>query len=830
MDHIPQPHDCSFTPLRIPCLASDLYDEGSWRTYPHRHGWQVDYVRGITTILLAGEKRPTSENAAFLQSWFYFGLLKEVLGDLFVASQFVTEGQDGKRRISTKKLETVLGTWTSSYVAKFDAANVQEHLSKVYGLLIEHRSEALTLHNCSFDLGHPYLMLSFAVLSERLAAAVIDIYAHFRLETPVEQTWRLRTEDFSDIGQPILGLMQERGWCPYDLKRLSTQIKEVSTLYYYSNLKAPRSAKDHSGCSDKQCLAMTTNPSTYKLSHRSDGCHCPLLYADQERMAAILGQGSIPLIAIELDSVSQAPKITVLEITQAQGFVAISHVWAEGAGNVHDNALQSCLLTYISELVKELPWDSQQGSFKFWIDTICVPVRPPELYTLALNQMRIPYERATHVLVLDSHLRSLNSSQLSPTETLAQVSCSSWMRRLWTLQEGRLAARVWFQFSDKAVDVKSVFDDLDLRHVPSRVELWLQKAIYAQLWVQIWYRGKGIRQTGAVASAIHSTRLALGSRSVSVATDEALCLSTLMDMDITRITSVSPTERMEVFWRTFRKVPLGFLFSRVSKKMPQTGLHWAPLSFLGLYSEKEWGGPNELSTPGEDDPHAIPTGSGLLVALPGFILHPDLISRMKVFDFTWNFPLLVQDEEGRWYSIRVEKPWRDSSDALEPFGELAVIVAQDLQEGAHSRLTLQAPNKFAFEDFSPGVLVSIVQKFDNLVYVTAHRHVVVTFLGPGVQTYLSTASRCAEDVNVSQPVLVKEHHTISKDRYRVTAENYVRDPKLMETLVGRARYFSENTDRESVIDDLLDTTVVAARFGDRCRAQKVAENQQWCVD
>ncbi|KAL8733740.1 MAG: hypothetical protein Q9166_001933 [cf. Caloplaca sp. 2 TL-2023] len=669
------------------------------------------------------------------------------------------------------------------------------------------------------------------MLSERLMAGVIDMYAHIGLETPVEQTWRLRTKDFVDIGQSILDLMKARGWCPYDLKRLEMQIETVSLFYYYSCLDAPRSSKDHSGCSDEQCLAMTTDPSKYKPSHHLEGCSCPLLYADQEEMARILRQGSIPLIAIVVDSVTLAPKINVQDISQAQDFVAISHVWAEGAGNVQDNALQSCLLTKISELVKKLPWDAEQKDFAFWIDTICVPVRPPELYTLALNQMRIPYERATHVLVLDSHLRSIDSTQLSSTEVFAQVSCSSWMRRLWTLQEGRLARTVWFQFANGAVNVKNVFDNLDRSRVPSRIEFWLDAAIYVQLWIQIWYRKNSIKNTGMTAGSISSTRLALASRSVSVPTDEALCLFTLLGMDMTRITAVSPTKRMEVFWRTFRKVPIGFLFSRASNKMQETGIHWAPSSFLGLQREKDWSGPQELSSPKESDPHALPTDLGLVVRLPGFTLHSGLIARMKDFDFTWNVDLIIQDEENLWYAMRVEEPWRQDSDVFETTQELAIVLAYEINDGsANVSLTGQSYETFSFQGFSAGLLVSIERVENETIYVKAHSHVVLELLGEGLQSYLSSAAACAREVNIPHSVLVGESHTALKERYKESTRKFIDSRGILGLLAKKARHFGMDDAYEVLLDDLLDTTVVAARFGDRCGAKKIPKTQSWCVD
>ncbi|KAL8718428.1 MAG: hypothetical protein Q9181_008201 [Wetmoreana brouardii] len=651
------------------------------------------------------------------------------------------------------------------------------------------------------------------------------------METPVEQTWRLRRNDFVDIGQPILDLMLTRGWCPYDLKRLSIQIPEVSVLYYYSSLGAPRSSKDHGRCSEDQCFWMVTNILTYELSHRHANCLCPLLFADREEVARILMNGSIPLIAVARNRISNAPELTIHDSSEADGFVAISHVWAEGAGNVNGNALQSCLVADISVLVKNLPGETERETSLFWIDTLCVPVRPRELQTMALNRMRDPYERAEHVLVLDSHLRSLDSTKLTTTELFAQVSCSSWMRRLWTLQEGRLAKRVWFQFADQAVDVKSAFERLDRTRVPSRVEYWIQASLYVQLWVQIWNRANNITSTGAAAGLIASNRLALSSRSVSVPTDEGLCLFTLMNMDMTQITAVQPTRRMEVVWRTFNKVPISFLFSKAPNKMHQQGLHWAPSSFLGLQSEKEWSGPQELQTPRDDEPHANATPSGLRVALPGFKFHSDLVRRMRDFDFTWNVSLNFQDQDGMWYTMRVEEPWRQGSDITGTLDQLAVVLARPIRdESLGSKLFRQRSEIFSFQDFSVGVLVSLIKTDDNVEYVKAHNHVAVELLGEGYQKYLSTASAFAQEVNVQHSILRNESHNKLKELYTMGAKRLLDDVQTLDLLAAQAHNYGMDDSYESLLDDFLDITVVTARFGDRCRAVKMADDQQWCVD
>ncbi|KAI4197779.1 MAG: hypothetical protein LQ346_002916 [Caloplaca aetnensis] len=831
MDHIPLPHYASPNPIQVPYLDLTPDDKGSWRTYPERYGWQVNDVKDTTHILRDGEKRPVSELMALAQSWLYFAFLREILGDTINSHQFAQMEPDGKRRLKAATLEDMLAGWTASFSDNARVSDTNIALDELYGLLIDHRYIGLRLCDSNMGLGNSSVMLSVAALSERLMAAIIDVYHHAGLGAPVEQTWRLRSEVIMDVGQPLLSLMRARGWCSYDIRKLDVETREVSILYYYSNLLPPRSSKDHSGCSEDQCLAMTTNPSTYRLSHRHEGCSCSSLFADQTLVAQILAQGSIPLISVTQNPVTGTSELEVGDAAQGQDFAAISHVWAEGSGNVTDNALKTCLLEDISELVGKLPWDVEQRDPIFWIDTLCVPVRPRELQTLALNKMRVPYERARHVLVLDAHLRSLDSRKLTPTELLAQISCSSWMRRLWTLQEGRLAAKVWFQFADQAVDIQSIWQSLDHRPVPSRAEYWIQLTLYAHLWSQIWYRGEAIGDISGVASTIRMTHNALASRSVSVPTDEALCLFNVMDLDIMQVTAVHPAQRMEVFWRSFQRVPRGLLFSRASSKMSVRGLHWAPSSFMGNQTWKEWAGKQDLNTPKENDAHAIPTNVGLRVQLPGFIFHEELTERMKELDSTWNEPLVFQGKEGEWYAIYANQPWRQGSAISDAPQQLAVILANELKRVDTQSLfsgpfsTSHSPQKF-----SDGVLVTFVKTEDDILYVSARNHVVVHRLAVDLEGYFNSTYLCAEEVNVQLSTLRSENHAQLKARYETAARQRLDDKDLLELLGGLALSLGEKDDYEYILDDFLKTTVVVARFGDCIKVKKLPGHQQWCVD
>ncbi|KAI4130908.1 MAG: hypothetical protein LQ338_001505 [Usnochroma carphineum] len=553
---------------------------------------------------------------------------------------------------------------------------------------------------------------------------------------------------------------------------------------------------------------------------------------DQSDVAKILKKGSIPLVSISIGPELRISKITIKDLARGHGFVAISHVWAEGAGNVNYNALHYCILEDISQLVAKLPWDAGERDYALWIDTLCVPVKPPELHELALNKMRVPYERANHVLVLDSHLRSLDSTKLSPMEIFAQVSCSSWMRRLWTLQEGRLAKRVWFQFANEAVDVLSVYTTLNRSiRVPSRIDVWLTAELYTQLWTHIWYREKGSGKYSAVAFSIYSTGLVLSSRSVSIPTDEALCLFTLMKKDLTQVTSVPPAQRMEVFWRTFEKVPRGFVFSGASSKMSPKGLHWAPSSFMGSLSETNWNGPQELRSPKEADPHAVLTSEGLRVEFPGFTLHQEIIAQMKRPNFTWELNPFIQDEDGIWYNMVLKEPWREGSGVSSTSHDLAVILAHELPTASEPcDANTPLPRSAILQDFSVGILISLTKTEGDIMYVTAHNHVRVGLLGESTQGYLSKASICAQEVNIDLSILLSESNIASKDIFRPAAERLLADKDTLRLAIDHARSLGENVAYEDLLNDFLNVIVELASLSDCSKIKRLDSSQQWCVD
>jgi hypothetical protein len=89
----------------------------------------------------------------------------------------------------------------------------------------------------------------------------------------------------------------------------------------------------------------------------------------------------------------------------------------------------------------------------------CVPVarQYQEYRWQAIELIEETYRNARRVLVLDSEMQ-LASVKDERAELIMRLYCSAWMRRLWALQEGVLAAKnLHVQLSDGAVNL---FDDV----------------------------------------------------------------------------------------------------------------------------------------------------------------------------------------------------------------------------------------------------------------------------------------------------------------------------------------------------------------------------------
>lgn len=124
---------------------------------------------------------------------------------------------------------------------------------------------------------------------------------------------------------------------------------------------------------------------------------------------------------------------------------------------IRRTTLYRCVFTWLANLVSMVLGVSGDQAMPFWLDSICVPLRPRKLKNKALEMQR-PIHRAQHVLVLDSYLYTHDITNATPVEIFARVSCCSWMQRLWAFQEGRVARKLWVMFANRPLEMTRIFE------------------------------------------------------------------------------------------------------------------------------------------------------------------------------------------------------------------------------------------------------------------------------------------------------------------------------------------------------------------------------------
>ena len=631
MDHLPRVSNPLHAPTQVPCLLTELYsykyDFKGFESFPLRCGWSEK------ELLDGTHEREAADVAAFLQSWLYFGLLGEVfkinnqpllpaIESLLVSN----DPQGGSRLISTANLVNVIRRWVRHWGLILHAARLadretlriqlERRISDETGriddimhtafrivtlLLTKHEDGAVDAQQTPLPAS---VVFSISIAGETVALARNSalVWGSGYLDPAL---FKSTSEELSSAERILLGegsplrfgsdateknydwgpwsLFDDRFpngvWCPSEKFYLQRRLGAAST-YYASQLRRYRRPRDHQRCTDYSCLANQTKAG-YQLQH-SDECssnHCDLVALDNKDIERIVLAGNIPLLEVQCEDADW--RVIVTEFVpglQNVDYVAFSHVWADGLGNETDNLLTSCQISRLGRLASQPAlWSSAPRGApgaKFWIDTLCVPVEPESLRKKAIENMANVYSMAARVLVLDSELQQI-SSRVPFQEIMIRIHVSAWNRRLWTLQEGALATQLVFQLQDRPVDLEILLqcriEDNTAHTQPLTWQATNDLMSYRLIMVR-----KGSERCAAVSRALQF-------RSVSKAEDEAICMSTLLGIDVRPILDIpasSINQRMEKVWSTQKEVPqtvVAVPFTRLSG----SPYRWAPRSFMG---------------------------------------------------------------------------------------------------------------------------------------------------------------------------------------------------------------------------------------------------------
>ncbi|KAK8112880.1 hypothetical protein PG984_013406 [Apiospora sp. TS-2023a] len=651
MNHIQQPPDTLYEPVQVPCLDATPYDGQGFDGYPAREGWEK-------ALLIVGDfsQHSAERTAAFLQNWLYFGVLHEIMGAAGAKANYSENGW-----VTTAKLNADMSICMR--LIKLDIVNGMQ-AAKERVARIEHVLEQLSFF-CSHmtvdgDIEDPRTHIwplpsevdfSLRVLGSYTSAGVYETLWDV-LSSPFLATLRFGS------GALPRSRMTAAGWCPSDTSMALEQFSPAAQ-YYASSFKRI-AVRDHSTCSSEACVASQIDVSTYITKHTEPACECTGSGPPVEELVEIIESGRIPLLLLK--STKEGVSIRVRAYKPGCRYVAFSHVWSDGLGNPRLNQFPMCQFMRIRSLLDELDaltstlslvnkghasrlWGRQLGvTMPFWIDTLCIPVGPhyEAQRSRAISLMKDTYANAYQVLILDAELEATPMRDVS--EMMMRISLSGWMRRLWTLQEGVLATRMYVKFKDGILDVASAKWVLDHPQVPSGVipgltvthGTVLNQAARFYMNMSCLRRGVLGRERGYEPSMFGASRvltapdkaqvergqrgaavmeafIASRYRTTSRQADEYICLASLLGWDTSGLSSVPVDQRMKYLLSKQDTLPQGILFAS-GPRMQDAGWRWAVTRFGHPRTH------HHLTAPINDFTLAHRSDEGLTVEYPGFIL------------------------------------------------------------------------------------------------------------------------------------------------------------------------------------------------------------------
>ncbi|MCJ1343277.1 hypothetical protein MMC31_001470 [Peltigera leucophlebia] len=840
MEHLPLPNDSvGFGNEKIILLSEEEYDGGSFLTYPLRknQSYMIPLLGDVSQIDTQPlHQLPLKEVEAFFQTWLFFGLLKEVLRDSYRSEDFVAHAEVNLlavRVLSTSKLLGLIDSWISTTSSSPELAELTfyNHISKCLWLVMR----LLRIVPNEFNASLKYTIASIAELIGFAACKAFKV-------RPINNTCpRVWTLNFNDIRKERQ--MLTAGWCRAEIKLCLHLFKSLQTFHFLSRMGRPEPGERHLSCSDERCEACQISKSQYRTLHLTDGCSCDAYVTDLLALDRILARGSLPLLQVKTANSLDKISVDVVEAQADSKYVALSHVWADGLGNPYANTLPRCQLWHISNLAAAVGRESgsagADGRSLIWLDTLCCPVQPDEAHKRALAQMRRTYEQATHVLVLDASLQPYDSRSLSEVEMCARILTSRWMRRVWTLQEGSFAKQLWFQFQDRAIELRVIKSAL---YKISATEIgW--KGLVLDLLINT--HGLTVFSPNRISSdrdpspGVGNLLQALEHRSVSVPSDEPLLIGNLMHLDIEKILQSPADLRMQTMWSLLWSVPRGIpqniLFRTGSKLSAIKGYRWAPATLL-IPSDPSNAAINTLSS---DRYPAMPSAHGLWVHLPGYILS---IPKPQVGfpDNGWSFSdksndieMYMRDSNGTWYTaLPISHPSpsvEDNNRERSPFNEItqghprshAILLAS--QFSPHIQGTSQRRN---------ALLAQIQHCHDDGVLHVQSR-IQLRFIMVGSQSELLESSyQCAQK-------LLHDNNTLTDDdaidtKAEKINDNHQANPYQQlkrRILIASAEYINAESADKGYGSWLFESMVERMYLGRYCLIDSVLPaDQQWCVD
>ncbi|EFQ96978.1 hypothetical protein MGYG_00022 [Nannizzia gypsea CBS 118893] len=405
-------------------------------------------------------------------------------------------------------------------------------------------------------------------------------------------------------------------------------------------------SEDHENCLAMQrCCAhnlILGRGQDYPFQHHNhESGDCEFIHVPRRDIITILQTGGIPLVSVSIEGDLD---LQVHRFTPYIAYTAISHVWSDGLGNPHSNALPRCQLLRLRRIIYE-SYHSEYSPFYdperalasvlylgmqtfpqrsrpsqtfdakrvyFWMDTFCIPVAvetesdqwSKELKFRAMSQITPAFAGAFNTIILDNELQEIglpDPSQISGDEIAAMILSSKWMQRGWTLEEGCLSMNCVAQLMGKPYNIpgslnhnlqrpEDFFSPLERVSIDSRRSL---TKILRRVLLDGKHQLSSIHSPFKYAQVVHDLRLSqfvwiwnsLLERSTTKAGDGPIIVANSLGFRVSGLKAIPEEERLKAVIQSCEELPLSILYNtgrRIrSPEVPSLG--WIPSTVDGDY-------------------------------------------------------------------------------------------------------------------------------------------------------------------------------------------------------------------------------------------------------
>ncbi|KAI3595831.1 het domain protein [Moniliophthora roreri] len=524
------------------------------------------------------------DDAALWQAAMTFGLLEAIMEIKIPSTYLLFLRPDGSFVLNSRNVSALVLDWRrrldtacrhnsiagGRWVARVERVitDVLDALDDEHDIHTRYASGHLSRAGCS-DREVANILCVLATICDAVKGMAMGVIRGLVPITDVQQERLFGTWSHQwTVAVLYRQMMQADGWCPTIFSRIHGG---SLCLLAYTRAHQPfiRNVPDeHQHCREDHCAVACIDTATYRTRHVTGSCQCTFIRPPMDHILHSLEHGNIPIIVAE----PHRGPVTV-RLSSDGPYIAISHVWADGLGSTSEDGLPSCQMDRLIKLVQHLLPDSEGA---FWIDSLCVPAERAARKR-AIILMAQTYQQAEAVLVIDASIIAQCSVNAPLEENLLRIATSSWMSRVWTLQEGILARRLHFVFFDGVVAVEDL-QDRDAFQISAgqrSLSFLLTPGIFANRLVHS-------DPTDLLGTAMGE----LAGRTTSKSEDETVAIAVFLGVDPAHLLAYDAgKDRMKALLLEVQGIPKTLLFTN-DQKLTEPGFRWAPHSLTS--TDRPW--------------------------------------------------------------------------------------------------------------------------------------------------------------------------------------------------------------------------------------------------